>query len=112
MAAAEDGVTVLAANFVVIRSGLVKEILPLHVRIIQQSAVEGGLVVGGRIVDLPAAPGECRLVLFLAPQGEVMVPAAEVDFDPQSGHFSATFDRELRDGDNLKVALFCSQGEE
>ncbi len=107
LAAAKETGAIAGANFVVIQDHLVREILPVHVELFPRERKGDLVVVGGRFVDPPQREGELRLLIFLARRDEPLIAPRKIVFDPHSGHFSADFPAEERDGAETRIALLC-----
>lgn len=107
MAAADDASEVEAANFVLVKGGIVWEIRPIHAEILQKAIVTGGVTIGGRLINMPNYKGERRLLAFLPREGRTMLRASELKWDESTGHFTATFRPSENGYGNLKLALFC-----
>jgi hypothetical protein len=107
MAAADEEGEVLAANFVLVQNGLVKDIRPIHAQILQRKAMQGGFIIGGRIIDMPQEQGMGRFLAFLEREGRTMLSAADAKFDRSTGHFTTTFKPGGEGHGSLKIAVFC-----
>jgi hypothetical protein len=107
MAAADDESEVEIVNFVRVMNGLVKEIIPIQAEIIRRAAAAGELAFHGRIIGMPQTEGEHRLLAFLTREGQYMLPAAAVKWDPVTGHFATKFKKGEGEHGRLKLAVFC-----
>jgi len=107
MAAADDESEVEPANFVLVVDGIVKAIRPIQVEVLERNLTAVGLIIGGRIIEMPRDHGERRLLAFLAREGRTVVPAADIKWDESTGHFALTFKLEDHKQGRLKIALFC-----
>ena len=107
MAAADDESEVEPANFVLVVDGIVKAIRPIQVEVLERNLTAVGLIIGGRIIEMPRDHGERRLLAFLAREGRTVVPAADIKWDESTGHFALTFKLEDHKHRRLKIAVFC-----
>jgi hypothetical protein len=90
--AAQDSTGEIAAgNMAVFEEGVLKELVPLQVKIMGQ---EGGLKISGVVLEMPGPlTGTRFLCHFVAQSGRVFSPR-QVDWDGEAGHFVAEFDTE------------------
>jgi hypothetical protein len=112
MAAADDASEVEAANFVLVKGGIVLEIRPMHAEILQKTMTPAGVTIGGRIIDMPKDKGERRLIAFLTRERETMLGVSELKWNESTGHFTANFKLLENAYGNLKLALFCYRDDE